>query len=35
MTISIECPSDLDNDLKDFIIGYWKSKKLQKSFGFT
>jgi hypothetical protein len=30
MRISIEGPSDLDNDLKDLIIDCWKSKKLRK-----
>jgi hypothetical protein len=28
--ISIEGPSDLDNDLKDLIIDSWKSKKLRR-----
>jgi hypothetical protein len=27
MKISMEGPSDLDNDLKDLIINSWKSKK--------
>jgi hypothetical protein len=30
MKISIEGPSDLDNDLKDLIIDYWKSKKYEE-----
>ncbi len=30
MKISIEGPSDLDNDLKDLIIDCWKSKKIRR-----
>jgi hypothetical protein len=33
MKISIEGPSDLDNDLKDLIIDSWKSKKITNDFG--
>ncbi len=30
MKISIEGPCDLDNDIKDLIINFWKSKKLRR-----
>ena len=30
MRISIEGPTDLDNDFKNLIIDCWKSKKLRK-----
>jgi hypothetical protein len=35
MRIPIEGLSDVDNDLKDLIIDFWKSKKLRKFFRFN